>query len=88
MFSKPINNYGPGDQISRQDALSDLILDVFRVIKVPIDAFIELGHIWTDVHVNVARLVGISDRDESQAVGRVATWLTTITIAGLLWYAS
>lgn len=87
-MSFPSNNYGPGDQISRGDALSDLILDVFRVFKVPIDAFIELGHIWTDAHVNVARLVGISDRDESQAVGRAASLLSAVAIAVLYWYAS
>jgi len=81
------NNYGPGDRISRQDALSDLIIDVFRVLKVPVDAAIELTHIWTDVHVNIARLVGISERDESQGVGRVATVISTIAIAALLWFS-
>ncbi len=54
------NNYGPGDDISPRLAFHDLRLD-----------FIRIGHAATDIFVNLARIAGVSDRDDSQTVGRI-----------------
>jgi hypothetical protein len=65
-------NYRPGEKISRKDAWHDLKGDVVR-----------FTHTFVDVHVNVARIAGISERDKSQVVGRVAAVVVTLGVIAL-----
>jgi len=60
------SDYHPGQQITRKEAKEDLKYSFERI-----------GHAYTDIYVNLARIAGISDRDTSQEVGRVAMFLTT-----------
>ncbi len=64
-------NYLQGQKISRSEGWHDLKDDVMRFI-----------HTFTDVFVNLARIVGISDRDKSQKVGRVGAALVALFVIG------
>jgi hypothetical protein len=64
-------NYRPGQKISRKEAWHDLKGDGARFV-----------HTFTDVFVNLARIAGISERDKSQMVGRIAAVLVAILVIG------
>lgn len=66
-------NYLQGQKISRKEAWHDLKGDVVR-----------FGHTSVDVFVNLARIAGISERDKSQKVGRVAAVLFAVAVVGLV----
>ncbi len=63
------SDYYPGRQITKEEAKEDLGY-----------AFERIGHAYTDIFVNLARLVGIADRNNSQKVGRVAMFFTTFAL--------
>ena len=65
------SNYGPGEKISRKQAWRDLKDDGAR-----------FTHTFVDVFVNLARIAGISERDKSQKVGRVAAVLVGLLVIG------
>jgi hypothetical protein len=65
-------NYRSGEKISRGDGWHDLKGDAARFV-----------HTFTDVFVNLARIAGISERDKSQMVGRVAAIVVTLGVIAL-----
>ena len=83
-------DYKPGDKISRQWAWEDFKDDFPRMwdaLKNPKMWFDRRGpaHIYTDMFVNIWRMIGISDRDLSQWFGRVSAVLSIfIPIAAYL----
>ena len=64
-------DYKSGDKIGRSQALHDLKDDGIRLV-----------HTFTDFFVNLARIVGVSDRDKSQKVGRVLAVLAVVLAVG------
>mgnify|MGYP001039841419 FL=1 len=72
-----MSNYQPGQQITRKQAKEDLKEDFARI-----------GHAYTDIYVNILRIVGVSDRDTSQDYGRafmgVATLIGAVVQLGLI----
>lgn len=67
----PHENYHSGMKISRSQAWHDLKEDVVR-----------FTHTSVDVFVNLARIVGFSDRDRSQKIGRVVAVLVALFVIG------
>ena len=63
------SDYHPGQQITRKEATEDLKYSFERI-----------GHAYTDIYVNVARIAGVSDRDTSQEVGRIAMFIGTFAL--------
>ena len=62
-------NYQSGQKISRKEGWHDLKDDAAR-----------FTHTYVDVFVNLARIAGISERDRSQTVGRVAAVLVALGV--------
>ena len=67
----PHENYKSGDKISRGQALHDLKDDGLRLV-----------HSYTDAYVNLVRIVGVSDRDKSQKLGRILAILSALFVVG------
>lgn len=78
-------DYQDGDQISRKQAWRDLV-DNFTIrawtwVERPL-------HMWAATWVDVARLIGVSDRERSQTVGRVLAVLAGVSLFAVLFSLS
>lgn len=74
-----VDDYVSGQRISRAEAWRDLKAD-----------FVRIQHAYTDIFVNIMRLIGVDERDQSQLIGRV--WAIGVPIVlgftGWSWWQS
>lgn len=72
--------YKPGDQIARHEAWQDF-LDNFTREEWGSRPF----HVYKAIWVDVARIIGVADRDTSQYVGMVLAIAFPIAVAVTIW---
>lgn len=72
-------DYISGDKISRKWAWEDIQDDFPRMWEAIKNVDIsEVAHVYTDMHVNLWRMIGFSDRDTSQRLGRTTAVLSVL----------
>jgi len=85
---KPMGEYKPGDRIDRKSAAVDLWADFTSRPKAWLfnlwDLVKDATDIFTDVFVNLARIAGVSDRDNSQRLGRFLAVAAVLVIVSLV----
>lgn len=64
------NNYKPGDKVTRKQALNDLKHDVAQLVRLE-----RVTHSFTGILVDLVRIIGVADRDDSQMIGRALAGL-------------
>lgn len=68
-------DYHYGQRISRKDALLDFVWNITHLRFFDTDegrnVMAQFFHVLTDQFVNVVRMVGVSERDDSQEIGRI-----------------